>query len=135
MSPGQSREIDLLVALGRGAEDLLVALEATEETSAYLDGQARFFERLLEAIPQASEDERPQAVLEQVAAELDVAMVDAQLVDTPLDGSRAGVLGAWGICIGYLEGFHAGARRVIDQVEQAPPSAEPPGEGSEAGDH
>lgn len=135
MSRSGSGEIDLLEALGAGVEDLLVALEATDEDSAYLDGQAAFFEALLEAIPQADEDERPQAVLEHVAADHGVAMVGGGLAETPLAEREAGVLGAWGICIGYLEGFHAGARRIIDEVEQAPSRAGPPGEGSEPGEH
>jgi hypothetical protein len=130
-----AREIDLLEALGEGVEELLAALEATEEDSAYLEGQAAYFQAVLEAIPEADPDERPQAVLERVAAEHGVEMEEAGIAQAPLDEERSGVLGAWGICIGYVEGFHAGAQRVIAEVEHAPPSAGPPGEGSQAGEH
>ncbi len=118
MSGPESREIDLLEALGDGIDDLLAAIEATEESSAYLEGQQRFFEHALGAIPEAGEEERPQGVLERVASGLDVELSDGSIADAPLDEERAGVLGAWGICIGYVEGFHAGARRVIAEVEQ-----------------
>lgn len=120
MSGPEPREIDLLEALGDGIDDLLAAIEATEETSAYLDGQQSFFEHALGAIPEAGEEERPQAVLERVAAGLGVELADGAIADAPLDEEQSGILGAWGICIGYVEGFHAGARRVIAEVEATP---------------
>lgn len=135
MSEAEAETIDLLDALGEGVEELLAAIEATEETSDYLEGQAAFFEAMLAAIPEAGSEQRPQAVLEDVAAELGVELAAGELQEAPLEPRRVGVLGAWGICIGYLEGFHAGARRVIDEVEQAPSRAGPPGEGAEPGEH
>ncbi|PSG97639.1 hypothetical protein BRD56_04675 [Thermoplasmatales archaeon SW_10_69_26] len=114
-----AREIDVLEALGEGVEDLLAAVEATEERSAYLDGQAAFFEAVLAAIPEADPDERPQAVLEGVASEQGLELVDAEPGGLPLDGHEAGLLGAWGLCLGYVEGFHAGGNAVIGTVDEA----------------
>lgn len=113
------REIDVLEALGEGVEDLLAAVEATEERSAYLEGQARFFEAVLAAIPEAGPDERPQAVLERVAADQGLELVDAQPSDLPLEAEDAGVLGAWGLCLGYVEGFHAGGNAVLGSIDEA----------------
>jgi hypothetical protein len=119
MSEAESREIGVLEALGEGVEELLAALEATEETSTYLDGQAAFFQATLDAIPEAGGDERPQGVLERVASEEGIELQTGGLPETPLAEREAGVLGAWGICIGYLEGFHAGANTVIAEVDEA----------------
>jgi hypothetical protein len=130
MSEPEAREIDLLEALGEGLDELLAAIEATEESSTYLDGQAAFFEATLEAIPDADEDERPQTVLERVASQEGIELAEGGLPETPLAEREAGALGAWGIAIGYLEGFHAGANRVIAQVEQTPP-----GVGDERDEH
>lgn len=121
-------EIDVLEALDEGIDDLLAALEATEERSTYLDGQLTFFREAQAAIPEADEDERPQAVLERAAEKLDVGLDEEAQIGAPLDEHRAGVLGAWGICVGYVEGFHAGANAVIDQVDEAAAQA-PEGEG------
>lgn len=112
------REIDVLEALADGIEQLLAAIEAVDAGTAYMDGQRAFFEDTLEAVDEAGPDERPQAVLEQVAGRLGVATEDHALSDPPLDERDAGVLAAWGICIGYVEGFPAGARAVMAEVDQ-----------------
>lgn len=114
-----AREIDVLEALGEGVEDLLAAVEATPERSPYLDGQAAFFQAVLEAIPEADADERPQAVLERVAADLGLELVDAEPAGLPLDAREAGLLGAWGLCLGYVEGFHAGGNAVLGSIDEA----------------
>lgn len=111
------REIDVLEALGEGVTELLEAIEAASASSAYIDGQRAFFEAVAPAVDEAGPDERPQAVLERVASRLGVEVEDHAIVDPPLDEHEAGVLAAWGICIGYVEGFPAGARAVISEVD------------------
>lgn len=120
MSEGTTLEIDVLEALGTAVDDLLAALEQADASSAYLDGQRAFFQAVGPAVERAGESERPQVVLEQVASGLAVELEDGRLQDPPLDRKQAGVLAAWGICIGYVEGFPAGARTVIEQVNQTP---------------
>lgn len=114
----QGREIDVLDAVGEAAERFLAAIEESGRSSAYLDGQRAFLEAVNPAVEEAGEDDRPQEVLEQVAGEQGVQLEGDEIVDAPLDEHHCGVLAAWGLCIGYAEGFPAGARAVISEVDR-----------------
>lgn len=120
MSKAGEREIDVLEALAEGVARLKAAIEQAGADTVYLEGQRAFFEAAEQAIEQAGPDARPQAVLEQAAAELGIQLEDHELASGPLDDREAGVLAAWGICIGYVEGFPAGAGAVIDRVDATP---------------
>lgn len=118
MSVGGEREIDVLDALSEAIEELIAAIDAAGVSSTYIEGQRAFFEAAWDAIGEAGETERPQTVMERVASEAGLEVVDGELTEAPLDEHRAGALAAWGICIGYVEGFPDGARTVIDEVDQ-----------------
>jgi hypothetical protein len=112
--------IDVLDAVEARLHALSNALEQAEASTDYLDGQQAFFDAALDAIGETGPEEAPKAVLERAAERVGLHVDGYDVQGTPLSAREAGALAAWGLCLGYADGFPAGARAVVDTVDQVP---------------
>lgn len=107
-------EIDPTEALHRFAREMSVASELGEGD--FAGGQRAFFEALSDRIDPA-ETVPLGPLLVETATGLGVEFGDGDLETVPDDAHKAGVLAAWGLCLGYVEGIGRGAQLVIAAMQ------------------
>lgn len=119
MSDMLEAQLDVLDLLEGHVDLLIKGLRGTQTDAAYVEGQISYLEALDERLGGVPEDVRPRDLLEEIANELGLIFDGVTLEEPPTDAHEAGLLSAWSLCLGFVEGAATGAQAASNALQAA----------------
>lgn len=119
MSDMLEAQLDVLDILEGHVDLLIKGLRGTQTDAAYVEGQIAYLEALDARLGDVPEDVRPRDLLEEIANELGLAFDGVTIKQPPQDAHEAGLLSAWSLCLGFVEGAAMGAQAASNALQGA----------------
>lgn len=111
--------LDVLDILHDHIGVLITGLDEKRTEAAYVDGQLAYLETLQARLGDIPQDVRPRDLLEEIANDHGLAFDGVTLEAPPTSAHEAGVLSAWSLCLGFVEGAATGAQAASSALEAA----------------
>ncbi len=112
-------QLDVLEILEGHVDLLIKGLRGTGRDADYVQGQLAYLEALDQRLDDVPEEVRPRDLLEEIANELGLAFDGVTLEEVPQTGHDAGLLSAWSLCLGFVEGAATGAQAASNALQVA----------------
>lgn len=109
-------ELDVLDLLEANVERLIAGLKEAGADTAYLEGQLSYLTALYDRLGDVPKDVRPRELLDDVAREEGIELVDGELDPAPEGQHGAGVVSMWSLCLGFVEGAAKGVQAAMDAI-------------------
>ncbi len=117
MADETEAQLDVLDVLDDEIEMLLASLDQKQDPSAYTQGQIAYLEALQDRLTDVPLGALPRDLLEETAHELGLTFQDGAPEDPIRDDQDAGILAAWALCLGFVEGAARGAQAAADALD------------------